>query len=84
MAANFEKEHEDQTEKPCLLRNLLILHGIINVNKTSFNCRRFIKSLERGAILTLDKSGLSPNTASRNKKSASVRQADGQTNFNQI
>ena len=47
------------------------------------------KFLERhvggiGAILILDDSAPSLNPVSRDKKSASVRQADGATNFNPI
>ena len=64
-----------------LLRRLFILHRKVKVNKASFNFRRVSKI---GAILVLDDSAPSLNAVSRDKKLASVRQADGSTNFNLI
>ena len=64
-----------------LLRRLFILRKKIKVNKASFNFRRFSGI---GAILVLDDSAHSLNGVSRDKKLASVRQADGPKNVNLI
>ena len=64
-----------------LLRRLFILRRKVKVNKASFNFRH-VSGI--GAILVLDDSAQSLNAVSRDKKLASVRQADGSTNFNLI
>ena len=60
-----------------------------HVNKLLFQHGGYMAEIEAeisriGAILILDDSALSLNAASRDKKSATVGQADGPTHFNPI